>query len=186
MLGNFLVVLVPNCLQLFLFVTVLIYLRFEFICKPLHSGLELLNFRLLEVECLAFVGLALHLTYFITIHIVNALTQILKLGLFQGNLLTTVALLFLELNLLLRLTSLIHLLLMSARKQPTTYRRILQCHLPDICCHRLLFGHRWLCLELIVYCLHNCGERGVHRVPSSYGLPFILEGSWVKRGMCHC
>ena len=76
MLGNFLVVLVPDCLQLFLLLTVLIYLSFEFIRKPLHGGLELLNFRLFKVEILAVLSLALQLTNFITIHTLNALTQI--------------------------------------------------------------------------------------------------------------
>ena len=124
MLGDFLVILVPNLLQLFLLLTVLIYLRFEFICEPLYWGLELLNFRLLEVECLALIGLALVSTDIISIHSVNALPQIRKLWFFQGDLLTTVALLLLELNLILWCTP-CHLLLMSTRGEPATYRSIL-------------------------------------------------------------
>ena len=125
MLSNFLVVLVPDRLQLFLLLTILIYLCFKFICKPLHGRLELLNLRLFEVEILDFLKLALELTNFITIHTLNALTQIRELGLFQGDLLAAVALLFLELNLILRLTSLVHLLLRSALGEPTAYRSIL-------------------------------------------------------------
>ena len=125
MLSNFLVVLIPDRLQLFLLLTILIYLRFKFIREPLHGGLELLNLRLFEVEILDFLKLALKLTNFITIHTLNALTQIRELGLFQGDLLAAVALLLLELNLVLRLTSLVHLLLRSALWEPTAYRSIL-------------------------------------------------------------
>ena len=124
MLGDFLVILVPYLLQLLLLLAVLIYLRFEFICEPLHCGLELLNFRLLEVECLALVGLALVSTDFISIHSVDALSQIRKLWFFQGDLLATIALLLLELNLILWCTPCV-LLLMSARGEPATYRSIL-------------------------------------------------------------
>ena len=125
MLSNFLVVLIPDRLQLFLLLTILIYLRFKFICESLHGGLELLNLGLFEVEILDFLKLALELTNFITIHTLNALTQIRELGLFQGNLLAAIALLLLELNLVLRLTSLVHLLLRSALREPTAYRSIL-------------------------------------------------------------
>ena len=184
MLGNFLVVLVPYCLQLFLLLTVLIYLSFEFIRKPLHGGLELLNFRLFEVEILAVLSLALQLTNFITIHTLNALTQIRKLWLFQGNLLAAIALFLLELNLILGLASLTHLLLLrSTLSEPTAHRSILQRHLPDMCRHRLLFRHWWLGLEFIMYCLNDCSERGLHWVPSSNSWPFVLDGDGVKRGM---
>ena len=74
MLCNFLVILIPDCLQLFLLLTILIYLSFEFIREPLYGRLELLNFGLFEVDIFYFSKLALELTHFITVHTLNSMT----------------------------------------------------------------------------------------------------------------
>ena len=95
---KFLVILVPNGLQLLLLITVLVNLRLELTHQPLYSALQFFNLWLLEIKKLAFKLLRLVLVDLSSGHIVDSLAELLQLWFVQHDLLAAVALLLLELD----------------------------------------------------------------------------------------
>ena len=172
-----LVVLVPNGLQLYLFIAVFIDLSFEFAGEAFDRVLQFLHFGLLEVEELALEILRLILLYLVGSHLVDFLAQLLQLRFLKDDLLSAVSLLLLELDGLLRL------LLAASR----------HCHLLQLRGHRLahhslhvhLLGHRRGLLEFIVHSLDHLEQGGRLRVPTLDSWTDVFDSDRVEVLVCH-
>ena len=182
MLGEFLVVFIPDRLKLPSFLAVLIDLLLELVLKLLDRALKLFDLRLLEVKLLEFESLGLVLLDLLLVHAINSLLKLSKGGFVKWDLLAAVPLLLLELD----LTSLSSTLTTGcSQTSKLTHGRTLHEGCTDSASHCLLLGHRWIDLELVVNRLNDGGQRGRRRVPVHDSWPLVLDCHWVERWVSH-
>ena len=155
MLGELLVIFIPDRLKLPSFLTVLIDLLLELILKLLDRALKLFDLRLLEVELLEFESLGLELLDLLLVHAINSLLKLSKGGFVKWDLLATVPLLLLELDLASLSSS---LTTGSSHTSKLTHGRTLHEGCTDSASHCLLLRHRWIGLELFVNRLNDGGQ----------------------------
>lgn len=178
MLSEFRIVLVPHGLKLLLFFAIFVNLSFEFSNQFFHGALQLLYLGLLEVKHFLFACTCLVFVDFLGCHLVDLLSEFVKLGLSQGDLLSTVPLLLLEFDrLLLRL---LHLLAPNH-----TRGGILHKACRKHASHRLLLWKGRVLGELLVDGLDNSSQARLLGIPALDRRSLVLDSNWVEGDVGH-
>ena len=150
-LGELLIIFIPDCLKLLLLLTVLIYLLLKLRLQSLDRVLKLLDLGLPEVEIFELVLLWLILLDLLHVHAIDLLTKLSKLGFGERDLLAAISLLLLELD----RVWLLSLSTVAPHVANATELLLLHQRLTDNTSHWHLLRHGRIGLELVMDGLYH-------------------------------